>query len=266
LPTSTWPYPLLPAQRKFTCVYSEREGQSPIEGRPVKKRATGNNEQNGGQALPGPIDRPSVNPSPKESTVSPMPPTSQPPLAQGSKPILTSAGPSTSQGSDPSPPGSRFVPTNARPTLETYTGGLQFSAEQPQIGPERPVLMSRDTTQSGAPDEEAIIYTQSRMLEDPTGRLRRFSFPLHKSIPAIVSLGHISLPSRLSLLIIFFLTYLGRYWDSQTSQPPASTPPSVKKTFVLILYLLPFVASQGCQLNFNSVCWRLCDIILSSAP
>lgn len=39
----------------------------------------------------------------------------------------------------------------------------------------QPPFMSRGTTQSGQ-DEEAVVYTQTRMLQDPTGRLRKSHF------------------------------------------------------------------------------------------
>ena len=51
-------------------------------------------------------------------------------------------------------------------SLQDFTTG--------QISEDNPSLMSRGTTVQSGQDEEAVVYTQSRMLQDPTGRLRRF--------------------------------------------------------------------------------------------
>ena len=62
-------------------------------------------------------------------------------------------------------------PVDEGNTMEAAARSLQQFAAGPLIE-EQPMLTSRGTSQSGQ-DEEAVVYTQTRMLQDPTGRLRK---------------------------------------------------------------------------------------------
>ena len=67
---------------------------------------------------------------------------------------------------------SSFQPVDAEPSVEIPARPLQ-SIHSRQPTEERPNLMSRGSTIQSGQDEEAVVYSQSRMLQDPTGRLRK---------------------------------------------------------------------------------------------
>lgn len=58
-----------------------------------------------------------------------------------------------------------------RPSPEVAVSSLQQAAEIRTMDDLQP-LASRDSTVTSGQEEEAVVYTQSRMLQDPTGRLR----------------------------------------------------------------------------------------------
>lgn len=62
-----------------------------------------------------------------------------------------------------------FKSPGARPSVETVGAFQQLPASN--AGGEPLPARSRGTTVGSGPDEEAIIYSQSRMLQDPTGRV-----------------------------------------------------------------------------------------------
>lgn len=64
---------------------------------------------------------------------------------------------------------SSFKSTVARPSIE-LGGAVQLPTNSTN-GDSRHAVPSRATTANSGPDEEAVIYSQSRMLQDPTGRV-----------------------------------------------------------------------------------------------
>jgi hypothetical protein len=57
-----------------------------------------------------------------------------------------------------------------RPTIELDGSAGHFAANHVS-GEQHHAVPSRGTTVNSGPDEEAVIYSQSRMLQDPTGRV-----------------------------------------------------------------------------------------------
>ncbi|KAF2194939.1 hypothetical protein K469DRAFT_698498 [Zopfia rhizophila CBS 207.26] len=153
-------------KRKFACIYTEREAQSPSDGRPAKKRALDDGEGDHEHLVA------------TDHSASNTPTNGQP--AQSPAIQRSQVSSLTPQRSGFTAPESRSNPVNvkheensfqsssAQPTAEAAARSLQQFAGQLIV--EQPTLMSRATTQSGQ-DEEAVVYTQSRMLQDPTGRL-----------------------------------------------------------------------------------------------
>jgi hypothetical protein len=61
--------------------------------------------------------------------------------------------------------------SDAKPSVEAPSSSVQqFASLDAATDP--PAFLSRGTTVHSG-DEEAVIYTQSRMLQDPTGRMRK---------------------------------------------------------------------------------------------
>ncbi|KAF2264920.1 hypothetical protein CC78DRAFT_579876 [Lojkania enalia] len=151
-------------QRKFTCIYIDRDASSPPDGRPTKKRAL---EEEGDHDSQAPNDQSAGN----------TPSNDRPNQFLDSHPGPSVANHSAHFNPTPVNPSLRdvkheenhFQPQDEQPTVEGAAASLQqFAAELP--AEDQPPLMSRGTTAS-APDEEAVVYTQTRMLQDPTGRL-----------------------------------------------------------------------------------------------
>lgn len=156
-----------PKQRKFTCIYSERDAPSPSDSsRPAKRRAL--EDGDGSQAG---IDHSAANtPSNGIATHSPF---TQP--AHGSPLSQHQRSGSGTHRQRPAPSNVKLEeinhqPSDERPTVEAAARSLQqFAAGD--VTEEPPPLISRGTTVQSGQDEEAVVYTQSRMLQDPTGRL-----------------------------------------------------------------------------------------------
>ncbi|KAF2125811.1 hypothetical protein P153DRAFT_369810 [Dothidotthia symphoricarpi CBS 119687] len=151
-------------KRKFTCIYADREATSPNEDRPPTKRRA---IEDGGSDSPFVNGDSSYNtPSNGYSHASPLTPRRQSPIQQH-----TTLG---TQGIHPIPasPGETpYKPSEPRSTVE-FVGGpiLQLPTSHVNVG-QHPRGPSRGSTVQSGPDEEAVIYTQSRMLQDPTGRV-----------------------------------------------------------------------------------------------
>ncbi|ORY02290.1 fungal-specific transcription factor domain-domain-containing protein [Clohesyomyces aquaticus] len=152
--------------RKFTCIYSDRDAPSPSDGRPTKKRALDE----------GDVDTPGANDLSASNTPSNGVPAHSP------LPRLIQASSFTQPHSNFSALESRSNLVNVkheenalqapdeRPTVEAAARSLQQFATGQSLE-EQPSLMSRGSTVQSGQDEEAVVYTQSRMLQDPTGRL-----------------------------------------------------------------------------------------------
>ncbi|KAL5116861.1 hypothetical protein ACEQ8H_005213 [Pleosporales sp. CAS-2024a] len=119
-------------KRKFICIYTDRD-TSP-DARPAPKRRA--------------IDE-----------------------SDGDSPLLnhqSTANTPTNAQSHPSP----LSPPSPRPTSELSTGAGAVQLPTSQLNAEHHHLVpSRATTANSGPEEEAVIYSQSRMLQDPTGRV-----------------------------------------------------------------------------------------------
>jgi hypothetical protein len=152
-------------QRKFTCIYSDRDPDSPSDaGKPTKRRAL-----DGDHASPSLHDNSvSGTPTNGHQIHSPLArPTHASPVLQ--RPRHTGHD-STSNPMNIKPEGTPFQDLDERPTIEAASSLQQLATGQPVDGPLSRV--SRGSTVLSGPDEEAVVYTQSRMLQDPTGRLR----------------------------------------------------------------------------------------------
>ena len=160
-------------QRKFTCIYAERDDPSSSDGRPSKKRTVDEDDQ----------ESPSVNEQSTSNTPTNGHTTNSPlshhargsPLAHyrsGYAAQERSSNPLSVKHEENS-----LHPPDERPTVEAAAKSLQQFATGQAVD-EPPRLMSRGTTVQSGQDEEAVVYTQSRMLQDPTGRLRRFNLYL----------------------------------------------------------------------------------------
>ncbi|KAH7382254.1 fungal-specific transcription factor domain-containing protein [Pyrenochaeta sp. MPI-SDFR-AT-0127] len=146
-------------KRKFTCIYSDRDPASPNDGRPpAKKRAIEESES----GSPFVNDNSTTNtPSNGHNQPSPLSPHTRRSSA-GQRPNLATHPLSVKQETPFKSPG-------PRPTIELTGSSLQNSTSHTN-GELRPIV-SRGTTVNSGPDEEAVIYSQSRMLQDPTGRV-----------------------------------------------------------------------------------------------
>ncbi|CAI6333834.1 unnamed protein product [Periconia digitata] len=137
-------------KRKFSCVYLDRDAASPSESsRPSKKRI-----------LDGDLDSPSVKdtsnsvsntPSNGHQTTSPLD------YLHDASPISRRAGQSTQE-------------SKSNPLTVNSEDGVPKAADIRTLDDLQP-LASRDSTVASGQEEEAVVYTQSRMLQDPTGRL-----------------------------------------------------------------------------------------------
>ncbi|KAF1843000.1 uncharacterized protein K460DRAFT_367924 [Cucurbitaria berberidis CBS 394.84] len=145
-------------KRKFTCIYTDRDPTSPSEERPpAKKRAIEGSEG----------DSPFFNESTSDSPSNgynhhhPSPPSlhrQKPSIHQ--QPYVAARALSVKQET-PLP--------GLRPTIEL--AGSFIQAPTSDGNAESRPLASRGTTVHSGPEEEAVIYSQSRMLQDPTGRV-----------------------------------------------------------------------------------------------
>lgn len=161
-------------QRKFTCIYSERDAASPSEGSSAKKRMLENGEGEADQdhdfshVGDGSTADTPLNEYTSHSSHSHHAPVSPSQQNRGSFIALdTNVHPEVAGSKHEDP----RKPVDEGNTMEAAARSLQQFAAGPLIE-EQPMLTSRGTSQSGQ-DEEAVVYTQTRMLQDPTGRLRK---------------------------------------------------------------------------------------------
>jgi hypothetical protein len=147
-------------QRKFTCIYTDRDPASPDGRPPAKRRAIDEDE----------LDSPSINghstsdtPSNGQNHASPLSPRRR----RSSAAQHQSANHLNPVGVKLETP---FKSPVARPTIELSGGAVQLPNNHVN-GDQRHVVPSRATTVNSGPEEEAVIYSQSRMLQDPTGRV-----------------------------------------------------------------------------------------------
>ncbi|KAF2114421.1 fungal-specific transcription factor domain-containing protein [Lophiotrema nucula] len=148
-------------KRKFTCIYSDRDASSPSDSQPRKKRALDDGSDS--QAN----DNSAAN---TPSNVNLQSPHSQTQL--GSIQHRSHWSPQDSRANPSSLKHEESFHQDERPTVEAAARSLQqFATGQQQTDDQPPGLMSRGTTVQSGQDEEAVVYTQTRMLQDPTGRL-----------------------------------------------------------------------------------------------
>ncbi|KAF2845843.1 hypothetical protein T440DRAFT_472321 [Plenodomus tracheiphilus IPT5] len=145
-------------KRKFTCIYSDRDPASPGDGsRPPAKR----------RAVEGESDSPRVDDNFTSDTpentfnhTSPLSPHRRRSSVHGGRPDLQTHPSNAKQNSTHKKP---------RPTIEATSNTAQPLSINHGNG-DAQGIPSRGTTVLSA-DEEAVIYSQSRMLQDPTGRV-----------------------------------------------------------------------------------------------
>lgn len=147
-------------QRKFTCIYSDRDPTSPDDRPPAKRRAIDDGDSESPLADHS-TSNTSVNGQSHHSPITPRERRSstnhdQHPSVSRSNRVIAKE----------EPPFKSPVP---RPTIELGGSALQLPANNDQHHARG--LRSRATTVNSGPDEEAVIYSQSRMLQDPTGRV-----------------------------------------------------------------------------------------------
>ncbi|KAF2824731.1 hypothetical protein CC86DRAFT_46218 [Ophiobolus disseminans] len=145
-------------KRKFTCIYSDRDPASPDGRPPAKRRAI----DGGGSDSPF-NDSTSNTPSNGQTQPSPLSPRRRRSSANQRPPVDRS----NPLGVKQETPSKLVAP---RPTIELASGVTQLPASQAN-GDQMHALRSRGTTVNSGADEEAVIYSQSRMLQDPTGRV-----------------------------------------------------------------------------------------------
>ncbi|KAF2757923.1 hypothetical protein EJ05DRAFT_464827 [Pseudovirgaria hyperparasitica] len=140
-------------KRNFSCIYSERDPESPNStAPPIKKPKLGQPQSSPTRSNATIGQSPAQRSDGYKSPPATLPkPISRLPLAPVAK-RQTSFELSVRNG------GSELLETSLKQSS-------QFPADMPNAR-----NMSFATTQS-APDEEAIVYSQTRMLQDPTGRL-----------------------------------------------------------------------------------------------
>jgi hypothetical protein len=149
-------------KRKFTCVYLDREAPSPGEGEgpPVKKVFIGGDVRTASHsAVPSPGQAATPEQAIKGDNESN--PKNEPNLSGGGGQLRAASHSMTGLSSPPKEDHAMSSTESAARSLQ------QMSADVDLMNP---AGRSRATSQSG-PDEEAVIYPQSRMLQDPTGRL-----------------------------------------------------------------------------------------------
>jgi hypothetical protein len=146
-------------QRKFTCTYTDREA-SPDGRPPAKRRAIDESD----------LDSPLFNdqstsdtPSNGQSHPSPLSPRRR----RSSAHQRPASGHLKAPGVKLETP---YKSPTARPTIELPGGAVQLPTSHLN-GDQRHAVPSRATTVNSGPEEEAVIYSQSRMLQDPTGRV-----------------------------------------------------------------------------------------------
>ncbi|KAH5557364.1 hypothetical protein HBI25_134350 [Parastagonospora nodorum] len=147
-------------KRKFTCVYTDRDPSSP-DGRPPNKR----------RAIDGSdLDSPLANDQSTSNTPSNNDQSHPSPLPARGRRSSAIQHPSSGHLNAPGVKlETPFKSPGARPTIELSSGAVPPSNHV--NGDQRHVVPSRATTVNSGPDEEAVIYSQSRMLQDPTGRV-----------------------------------------------------------------------------------------------
>ena len=147
-------------QRKFTCIYADRDPASPSDEQPpAKKRTIEGTEAGSPFANESTSNTPSnghhhhhpssLSPHRRRSSANQLPNFATRSLSVKEETPLKSPGP--------------------RPTIELANSSIQLPASH--VNGESLPLVSRGTTVNSGPDEEAVIYSQSRMLQDPTGRV-----------------------------------------------------------------------------------------------
>jgi hypothetical protein len=146
-------------QRKFTCIYTDRDPASPDGRPPAKRRALDD-----GEAESPSVNDHSTSDTPSNGQIHPSPLT---PRRRSSTSQRLPAAHLNSLAVKQETP---FKSPAARPTIELTGGPVQLptsnaNEEQRHVNP------SRATTANSGPEEEAVIYSQSRMLQDPTGRV-----------------------------------------------------------------------------------------------
>lgn len=171
-------------KRKFKCIYSERtDPVSPPNGvaqRPAKRRITDNH-----------MDGWHSDASDQKEISNHLPTKSPAPYIQPSRSFLPQASIASAQHPSPSSFGHFvFQSTNNR----TPQPGLLSAPKSSQVSDESvrdaalslqqfsapravdPAANLSDDAPASQPvvDEEAIVYSQTRMLQDPTGRLRTY--------------------------------------------------------------------------------------------
>jgi hypothetical protein len=141
-------------QRKFTCVYTDRDPTSPDGRPPAKRRAIDEDETD--SSLMNDV---SASNTPSNGQTHPSPLSSQ--RRRSSANQCPPSGHSKSLNVKQETPFKSPVP---RPTIELPGIALQLPASHTN-GDLRHVIPSRATTVNSGPDEEAVIYSQSRMLQ-----------------------------------------------------------------------------------------------------
>lgn len=168
------------SKRGSSCTYGESGNESDDQPCP-KRRIT----EHGGSAAASPVNGPPP-PVPQQFNISS--PNLQPPYAQNDQsqevPQWTLAPPGHLETQDihrnnearrtqaPPEPVQLFSSSTQDPKKDTVNSVDQTSH-----------LLSRGSTVNGQ-DEEAVVYSNTRMLQDPTGRLRKTSLPA-QAWPAI---------------------------------------------------------------------------------
>lgn len=161
-------------QRHFTCIYNDRDATSPPTGPPLKKReiddgthahSPGSQDQSDGSTSGTPTHgQAAISPALGQGTVSSFP------RARLSLTGSEGAGYAAGNGLKREKlPKSAVEPNDA---IEAAARSLQqFAAGTEERSNVAPIPQ---TNPSSGPEEEAEVYSQTRMLQDPTGRLCKF--------------------------------------------------------------------------------------------
>lgn len=165
-------------KRKFQCVYADREGLPEPSQTPTKKRVI--------EAGQNPVTKP-IAPNPVARPASPKaagePPKRSPQPPAAAKPVQSPAR--LALNGNPQLPGAIPSPYPVDESVENAARSLQqFSTPRGSAAERAKSFLSANTSQSGH-DEEAVVYSQARMLQDSTGRLcmicHDLSRPMFKS-------------------------------------------------------------------------------------
>ncbi|KAF1979419.1 hypothetical protein BU23DRAFT_549412 [Bimuria novae-zelandiae CBS 107.79] len=157
-------------KRKFTCIYTERDAPSPSTSERPSKRQAVDGEQS-----------PSVNDNSSGDTpisghhkqsVSPLarPQSHSHGFPAPSRSALVRQEPIMASSSAVKRENNVFKIPGDQPSIEPGAGPLHQLAPG-QLPDEPPPLISRGSTIQSGQDEEAVVFSQTRMLQDPTGRL-----------------------------------------------------------------------------------------------